>query len=360
MSNELLPRFHRLKLKLHEDILNNYSPGEKFLTQREIIKLYGASFSTVERALRELANEEVLVRIHGKGTFICDQKPFSSEGSMKIALVMARNVTYGPTSFYSQILMKINDELSAGGYSFSFIYFDETGGIEGLINQLKNDFCGALLIGMIDEAVASELNRLKFPFVAVDRVIDLPEICYVASDNANGASEAINYLVEMGHRKIGFVSTALHTSFLERYEGYCTALAENGIKVNRDYIKKHFLFESPMESIRPMFELEDPPTAIFTANDTIGASVVRALGELGLNVPEDVSVMGFDDDYIGAHLNPPLTTMAVPRQEMAVAAVTRLRMILSGREPDSIFLPVTLTKRDSVKNISSKTETKAV
>lgn len=359
MDVNLLPRFHRLKLKLEEDILNRYRPGEKFLTQREIMTRYEASFSTVERALRELVNEGVLVRLHGKGTFVCEKKPFAAEGSMKVALVMTRNVTYGPTSFYSEILMRINDELSAAGYSFSFIYIEDSS--DSLFDRLtgKDGFCGALLIGMIDETVAEELLRLRFPFVVVDRSIDIAGVCCVATDNVNGAAAAVSYLIGKGHRRIGFVSTALHTSFLERYEGYCTALAEHGIVLNRNYIQKHFHFDTAADDLLPMISQAEPPTAIFTPNDTMGVHVVRALARLGRKIPDDISVMGFDNDYIGAHIEVPLSTMAVPRQEMGLAAVIRLQQLIAGQAAESLVLPVVLIERESVRSPGKKAQVQA-
>ncbi len=347
-------RYQWLKAKLEEDILNDYKPTDKFLSQREMMARYEASFSTVDRALRELVEEGTLKRFQGKGTFICEQKPGSGGSGKKLALVMSRNVTFAPTHFYAEILMTITTEMGNDGYSFVFIYVEEDEPAAALVGRLtgREEFVGAFLVGNVSERLVEMLLTVKFPFVLVDRGTDMPGVRYIKTDNVGGAYEAVCHLIGQGHRRIGFISMRLHTSFQERYEGYCNALLDNGIKIDHGIMQRNLRDDSVLPDIRGIFERQDRPTAVFFANDSMAVKSVNALLTLGINVPGDVSIIGFDGDSISENMTPPLTTMYVDKREMGKQAVVAMRASLGGHKGGPVLLPARLLERNSIKKIN--------
>lgn len=343
-------RYKWLRLKLEEDILNEYRPKDKFLSQREIMSRYEASYSTVERALSELVDSGLLVRIHGKGTFVCEPKPYG-QGTKKLAIVMSDNVNFAPRYFYSQILIQISETLSKNGYSFTFIYVTDYEGNEPLTKRLlgkEEGFSGAILIGNICDSLIELLHAEKFPVTLVDKTTDLAGIPYVATDNVSGAYRAVSFLAQHNCRKIAFVSTPLHTSFLERYEGYCNALVDHGMKLNRHLVVKNLRFEFEEEALMPLFDSADRPDAIFFANDAIAVKCMAKLQKMGISIPETVSVIGFDGNYISEHSHPPLSSMLVDTVKMGKLAADQMVELLSGKKPAPVLLDTELLARQSV------------
>jgi len=343
-----MTRHEQLREQLETMIQKDFTPGDKFLTQRDIMERFAVSFSTVERALRELVNVGLLTRKQGSGTFVGKREiAAAASANSRIALVLTRNVTHIPHTFYAEILFEIGDRLSERDYSLSYIYADHQLGYQELQNNLKNRFCGAVLIGAITEELIGAVADTGLPFVVVDSRIDLPGVCYIVGQNEQGASDAVKYLLQNGHRRIGFVSTPLHTTFLERFLGYCNALATDGVPVEQPLTVKNFHFKD--EELDGL--LAAKPTAIFAANDTMAVFVCRSLKKRGIRVPEDISIVGFDGDYTGEQNHPRLTTVTVPRRQMGRAAVECLMQKIDGQTPLPVILPVTFKAEESVAKI---------
>ncbi len=345
-------KYEILRDTLRERARREFSPGDKFPTQRALMAEYETSLATVDRALRELVAEGVLMRSQGRGTFVREDNPERRPVGNQIALLLARNVTCHAHAFYAEILFEINDRLSAAGCSFAYFYTDE-GTPRELVRRLVDGkrFRGAILINRIPEELVTELKRAKLPFVVVDNRIESPGVCCVSGENETGAYEMVEYLIRQGHRRIGFVSTPLQTTFLERFIGYSNALLAHGIPVDGRIIQRFFHYESSDADLAGVLECDKPPTAIFAANDTMGVAVCKVLSKRGVRVPYDISVAGFDGDYIGAQSIPRLTTMEVPRRKMGAAAVTALLKQLAGEEAASVVLSVKLIERESVISI---------
>lgn len=343
-------KYEILRETLRERARRDFSPGEKFPTQRALMTEYSASLSTVDRALRELVADGVLMRSQGRGTFIREENPERPSAGNQIALILSRNVTCSTHCFYAEILFEINDRLSAAGCSFAYFYTDESGTPRELVRHLTEGgrFRGAILINRIPEELAAELKRVGMPFVVVDNRIDSPGVCCVSGENEAGAFTMVEYLIAQGHRRIGFVSTPLHTSFLERYVGYCNALVSHGIAVDSRIVQRFFDFDNQEACLSRILEFETPPSAIFAANDTMAAAVIRGLQKRGVAVPGDISVAGFDGDYTGAQCVPRLTTMEVSRRQMGRTAVSRLFDRIAGKPAESVVFPVKLIERESV------------
>ena len=173
----------------------------------------------------------------------------------------------------------------------------------------------------------------------------------VHSDNLAGAITAMEHLIALGHRRIGFLAGRPDLESAQRREqGYHDALATAGIAFDPDLVRVGgYELETSREPARQLLELADPPTAIFAANDLSAIQTMNVARSLGLSVPDDVSVIGFDNIPESALTDPPLTTIDQSIQTMGEEAVRLLVDLLNGVTdcPNQITLPTKLVVRQS-------------
>jgi len=175
---------------------------------------------------------------------------------------------------------------------------------------------------------ALDARKLPFVRIAPNRVKhDSP---YVDVDDLAAAQEMTEYLIGIGHRRIGFVvGNPDHYASGRRLEGYKAALHRHGIPFRADYVKQgYFVFDSGLQSGAELLSMPDRPTAIFASNDDMAAGVLLAAHQRGLRVPADLSVAGFDDAPVSRFVSPTLTTVFQPAYELAYAATDMLLQLL--------------------------------
>ncbi|ACG78865.1 transcriptional regulator, LacI family [Phenylobacterium zucineum HLK1] len=183
-----------------------------------------------------------------------------------------------------------------------------------------------------DERAAKLMSDIGCAYVRVASVsLDTPEHMIETRDRLGGR-EAARHLAELGHTRIGFISgPASFRSSHERRSGFEEALNEHGLTLSRTYVAEGaYTFDSGVERGRELLAIEPRPTAIFAANDEMAAGVLQAARQAGLRIPEDLSVVGFDDFQIASRLWPALTTVRTPTREIGRLAVERLL----GRDDD--------------------------
>ncbi|AAZ56823.1 LacI family DNA-binding transcriptional regulator [Thermobifida fusca] len=212
---------------------------------------------------------------------------------------------------------------------------------------------GAVLVTTdLDSELRSELEELHIPVVVIDPVglsdLTVPTI---GCTNWAGGLSATTHLIELGHRRIGFVAgrPELWCS-RARLDGYRAGLETAGIEVDPELIAPgEFNYESGFRAGERLFDLDDPPTAVFAASDQMALGVYEALRQRGLRVPDDVSVVGFDDLPQARWSSPPLTTVRQPLDDMGRLAVRTLRRLMDSEEIESprVELATELIVRDS-------------
>lgn len=182
-----------------------------------------------------------------------------------------------------------------------------------------------LASGFEKREIIEELINEQFPIAVVARDIPFSTIINtVSNDDYHGGYMATKHLIDLGHKKIAIIARDVWTN-RERLKGYKKALKEKNIRYEYNF---EFVKESTVEwgkyIASKYFKASDPPTAIFACNDLLAAGAIQAIREEGLNVPEDVSVVGFDNTTIATILNPPLTTVAQPIKSMGKLVVDLL------------------------------------
>jgi LacI family transcriptional regulator, repressor for deo operon, udp, cdd, tsx, nupC, and nupG len=323
---------------------------------KDIAKRLGVSPATVSRALSDtgLVAEPTLSRIREAASAL-DYRPNVSARNLRtrrsMAVLMVVRDVGNP--FYLEILKGVEATARAAGYSVLMgnteddpdretEYFDmlRDGHADGMI----------LMTGKLPSK-AGYLDRLpqNLPVVVALEMIEGSGLPHVQIDNEGAAAEAVRHLISLGHRRIAHISGPVpEIMSMKRRDGYRKAMAEAGLLVPDEYEQRgDFLLHSGQELCRRLFELPEPPTAIFVANDEMAYGAIHELRRLGRDVPGDVSVVGFDDLYLSEAFYPPLTTVSQPRAEIGREAMTLLLGMLSGGEGPAgpVVMPTTLKIR---------------
>jgi LacI family transcriptional regulator len=214
----------------------------------------------------------------------------------------------------------------------------------------------ALTDGAIIVTPSSVDVNVSTPVVAIDHNVRSPTMSTVDSDNLNGAITATAHLVNLGHRRIGFLAGRpdLESARL-REEGYRRALQSAGIRFDPDLVRVGgYQPETATEAARELLQRTPRPTAIFAANDATAIETIAVARSLGLHVPGDLSVVGFDNVPESALCEPPLTTVDQAIQQMGYEAVQLLLGLVEdpSAEPSQVVLPTRLVERSSCRAVS--------
>jgi LacI family transcriptional regulator len=193
-------------------------------------------------------------------------------------------------------------------------------------------------------AVLDALTAAQIPFVRIAPQRPLPGTPSVSMDDQQAAHDMTAYLIGLGHRRIGFIKGHPdHGATYARFEGYRAAMKEAGLPVSDEIIVQgHFSYQSGMEAGLLLLSLKHRPTAIFASNDDMAAATISVAHRMGLNVPDDVSIVGFDDTALATSVWPELTTVKQPISAMAEAALELLIADLRSHLPGA---PRKLTER---------------
>ena len=273
------------------------------------------------------------------------------------ALASGRSGTIGvltqdiASPYYGQVLRGIEQGLAGTGYAPLIVsgeleLKDERACIDMLIARQVEG-----LIAMSHFLNAKELRDVakRVPLVAVGNPVRGARAHPIVLDNENGAKLAMRHLIELGHRRIAHIAgPTSHAHSAARLAGYKAALEEAGIPFDPDLVLPgDFHEEAGSEGIRILIERGTPFTAVFATNDQTAMGARLALYRLGLRVPEDVSLVGFDDLPGTALLTPPLTTVRQPGSEMGRQAAHAVVALIRGERPRTVKLEQTLVVRES-------------
>ncbi|MBO8156243.1 MAG: LacI family DNA-binding transcriptional regulator [Bacillaceae bacterium] len=217
-----------------------------------------------------------------------------------------------------------------------------------------------LLYSRVGDRVMEFLVKENFPFVVIGKPHEYEtEITHVDNDNIRAAKEITNHLIELGHRNIAFIGggTDLVVT-LDRLAGYQRALKEADIELNEQYrVHTEFLRSGGQRAVEQLFKLDHPPTAIVIADDLMSLGVITMLEEFGLHVPDDISIVSFNNVYLSEISRPPLTTVDIQIYNLgAQAARCLIEKVKNKDEPAKrIIIPHEIIYRQSTKKAPSST-----
>lgn len=268
---------------------------------------------------------------------------------------MESSVTPQTNPFYSRVMSGIEEACRRNGISllYTALPVDENNHpVENLPLLDNGDVDGLLMVGaFVDQTVTTLLGKRAYPLVLVDAYSDTESYDAVISDNFQAAYQAVEYLLNKGHQHIGLVGTEVeaYPSLRDRRFGYLRALKDAGL--TKTYIADFNVNRSHGYAEVKQLLLEHPEiTALFGVNDEVSVSAIRAAREVGRQVPQDLSIISYDDTVLAAHASPKLTTMRVDTVAMGQAAVQMLSFRLENPTAARMTLTIhpVLVERESV------------
>ena len=221
---------------------------------------------------------------------------------------------------------------------------------------LKNGYCGAFLMGFaLHDEWMKQLEDTTMPTVLLDNFIENnPNVCYIGTDSYEGISMAVNHLYTLGHKNIAFLNGSLYSMVSDqRQEAFENAMHKLDLPVREDLMAHGYYVSDSAKYHVPGF-LAAGATAIMCGNDLIAKGVIDECTQRGFRVPEDISVVGFDDLSIAATFDPPLTTIRQERNEIGKCAYVILNSLIHHISISKTLLRPKLIERESTARRTSK------
>lgn len=342
------------------------------ITSKEIAKLAGVSASTVSLVLNnepgvgDSTRKRIIDILSENGIPLKPNKVQTKESILFCKIVKhGRIVNEKHTKFISDYIDGVLEEAKSRHLHVELVNFDFVP-IEEIVLDIQNT---AHIKGCI--ILATELSvfdcllfsKLSIPYVFIDAFFNLLPANCISMDNKSMVHLAIKHFVSKGHRKIGLLYSDGCNNFAERVNGFKESLEELGITYNQNYIFK--LTSTNDVATDEMFEIlserpkETLPTAFFACNDIIAIGAMRAMEKIGLRIPEDISIIGFDDLAVSSIVSPPLTTINVPKRAIGKSALRILAYsfnLANKASPEKGVLCGYLVERSSVKDLRKKTK----
>lgn len=315
---------------------------KKKLTILDIARISGVSKSTVSRVLNQHARvdpetREHVLRVIEEYDFAPSLNAKGLKGQSQLIGMLVPALTWPLILEIIQGTAQVTERTGYEIILYNFSTFKDFGNV--LDRVVATKLTGGLLAMMHMQSPAHliELHQQGIPVVLVNTIGLRTELPFVVADNYGGAYQAVHYLTGLGHKRIAYINgpTEFPCSH-DRYLGYCDALKDAGLTPDPTLFQQgKFEVISGRKCTEALLGLNEPPTAIFAANDDMAYGVLDVAKMRGLRVPEDLSVIGFDDTAPSGSTHPALTTIRQPFHEMGQCAIELLLSLLDAQHPFS-------------------------
>lgn len=339
------PKYETVKQALLLQIQSGeLRPGDKLPNEEDLMKQFQVSGITIRKAMTELANEGAITRIKRKGSFVNGAQA-SDHSSRLIAFILSAEDNYDVS--YMKIIKGAQQAAAEFGYSLIVEWSnDEQASIQKMLDRKVDGF----LIYPFDPIQSKDnylhIEQNNIPYLLVDRYnVDHPSY-FSGCNNYDGAILATRELIRLKHTKIKFASYHffLHSE-QERFAGYCSAMRQAGLPVEGDHLLTRIDYDALSGSV-----MKRDITALFCSNDKLAVETIEQLTRRGVNIPQDVSVMGFDDWDHAGNLSVGLSTVRQDFEEIGRNAANLLNQVIQGQThggSTKILSGVSLVLRES-------------
>jgi LacI family transcriptional regulator len=324
----------------------------------DIAKKAGYSIATVSKVLNnkkvsEKARKTVLEAVEELGyTPNSSARTLATSKSWMIGVVFAEHLGVGIAHpFFSQVIEGFKKHVEL--YNYDLLFLSRHMGLqeETYKHLVQRGVDGVVVVQSFGEDFLEKMGAV-IPAVYIDRPTDQPGS--VHSDNKHGSKLAVDYLVELGHSKIAHImGDKGNFAGIQRADGFKEAMKQHGLPVKEEYLVNggFYSYSGGREAMIRLLSLSDRPTAVVVAGDEMAIGAIKVIKEAGLRVPEDISIIGFDDISTAKHIDPPLTTIRQDKeligQQAAIMLLNKINGELDLDPPESKVVPVKLIKRES-------------
>jgi LacI family transcriptional regulator len=340
---------------------NRSSDKPSSITILDVAREAGVSYSTVSRVLSgyEFVKDETRQRVQDAaqrlGYVVNQQARSLAGGKSNVIGLLVPGLDNG---YISEIARGIDEEIVRLGYDL-LLYTtrrDLNREASYVLKLTKGLADGLLLVvPLLTPAYIQTLQHYDFPYVLIDQSDPSNRSSVVDCTNWQGAYDATRYLIDLGHRRIGLITGLMGlNSAVERLEGYRAALLDHEIPFDPALVAEGDFWQAKgYQAAQKLLQLSPLPTAIFASNDLSAFSAMEVVRDAGLSVPDDISVMGFDDIPQASLVYPRLTTVRQPLDQMGRVAVRMLvdRIETAQAAPRRVTLSTNLVIRDSCRPI---------
>lgn len=290
----------------------------------DVAKLAGVSKATAARVLngkQDLVKETTRERV----SVAAEQLGYvrnAIAGSLRTdrTYVIALSIPDITNPFWPEVARGVQDTTEAQGYTTVIVNTDwKYDREQSMLNMVRRNRFDGLIINVVDTPIM-ELEKLHIPIVLLGASQQYPTVNSVGSDTAGGAEIALQHLYDLGHRRIALIS-GLSRRYSIRDESYLAFHAHYKLPIDRNLvIEGEFTRQAGYYAMQNLLRLKNPPTAVFTANDSIAIGALKAAKAMSWRVPEDISIIGMDDINASTVTSPELTTIAKPKYDIGVNA----------------------------------------
>lgn len=323
-------------------------PGERTLALE-----LGVSYMTLRKSIDNLVTQGVLYKVPTKGTFV-NHKRVQRRKNSTIGYFLDASMIAGISSAYYSLIFNAIEKIAAkSGYSVVYFSDNDTESLTRTLEKVDG------VIATCFPRIESTILKIKqsVPVVVIDNSAADKTIPSVIIDNFNADVESVDYACSLGHTSIGFM-TGLEDSDVgkSRYAGYLHGLTKNNLTLDESLvIRGNYSHEAGIQGAAKLLTLDQLPTALICANDAMALGAIKHFIKAGLNIPSDISIIGFDNIEVTSQVVPSLTTNAAPIDGIAKHSFSILKDLIDGKviEHQHIALPAHLIKRDSCATVKT-------
>lgn len=337
------------------------------VTIKDVARLAGVDPSTVSRVIAD--NPRISAKTKEKVLKVMEELDFhpnaiarslANRSTKTIGVIMPHSteqVFVNP--FFTEVMRGIGVSALKRGYNVLFSTGsnseEEYKATNRLVNEKRVDGL-ILLTSRLGDLTIESLRKKHFPFVVVGKPSSMEDVNWVDNDNQEAGFKAAEYLIKLGHKRIGFIGGEFTYVFMgERFKGYKRALDSYGLKFGKELLSLgEFVEEGGYSAMKKLLAQGNRPTAIVAADDLMAFGAMRAIKEEGLVIPDDISVIGFNDTPLASYVDPPLSSMGIFVYDLGYNAGEILinQLQESDGHKKHIVIPASLSIRRSTGSIN--------
>lgn len=356
-------KYEILKHHVLDQIINgDLVKGQKLPTESEMMAAFSVSRYTVRRAISDLENDNYVYRVQGGGSFVADwQKKRKQDKAPSVIGILSTHVA---SYIFPAIIDGADHVISENGFSLILANTHNEPKREriALINLMRQNLAG-LIIEPTRSATSTpnidlyeKLRDSGVPMIFINATYPNFDNVSVVSDDKAAIYEATKYLMAKGHKRIVGAFQVDDRQGVNRLDGYMRAYQEQS-ELLTEFTPVIYKSDEITQVLHHMNNMlvrsaDQRPTAIIAYNDQLAIQIIALAHDLGLRVPEDISVMGFDDFQLSRYLTPSLTTMSHEKERMGQDAASLLIQRIKHRKVQSIMYAPKIIERESVKDMS--------